>query len=315
MGYELHHGNAFEVMQEFGENSVHAVVTDPPYGVVEFETANVEKMRDGSGGVWRIPPELDGSERKPLPRFTVLSEDDKQKLRNFFYSFGETVHEVLRPGGHVFVATTQLLMHEVSKQLDEAGLERRDVLVRETKTLRGGDRPKGAHEEYDMVSSMPRVWWEPWLVYRKPFEGRLQDNLENWGTGGLRRESEERPFTDLLEDGKTPKEETVIADSAHPDGGEAHPSLKPQYLMRELCHAALPLQKGTIIDPFMGAGSTVAAADALGYDSVGIEIDETFYEMAEEAVPKLSEVETEVEKREDFGSSARGRSQSLSDFS
>jgi len=34
-------------------------------------------------------------------------------------------------------------MHEVSKQLDEAGLERRDVLVRETKTLRGGDRPRG----------------------------------------------------------------------------------------------------------------------------------------------------------------------------
>ncbi|MFP4189053.1 MAG: hypothetical protein ACLFR5_06570 [Halobacteriales archaeon] len=301
MGYELHHGNAFEVMQEFEENSVHAVVTDPPYGVVEFETANVEKMRDGSGGVWRIPPELDGSKRKPLPRFTVLSEDDKGKLRDFFRSFGETVNDVLRPGGHVFVATTQLLMHEVSKQLDEAGLERRDVLVRETKTLRGGDRPKGAHEEYEMVSSMPRVWWEPWLVYRKPLEGRLRDNLAEWETGGLRRESAERPFTDPLEDGKTPKEERKIVADAHPEGGDAHPSLKPQYLMRELCHAALPLQK--------------AAADALGYDCAGIEIDETFYEMAEEAVPKLSEVETEVENRDDFGSSARGRSQSLSDFS
>lgn len=313
MDYELHHGNAFEVMQEYEENSVHAVVTDPPYGVVEFDTANVEKMRDGSGGVWRIPPELDGSKRKPLPRFTVLSEEDKEKLRNFFYTFGEAVKEVLRPGGHVLVATTQLLMHEVSKQLDEAGLERRDVLVRETKTLRGGDRPKGAHEEYDMVSSMPRVWWEPWLVYRKPLEGRLQDNLAEWETGGLRRESSERPFTDLLEDGKTPKEEKKIAADAHPESGDAHPSLKPQYLMRELCHAALPLQKGTILDPFMGAGSTVAAADALGYDSVGIEIDETFYKMAEDAVPKLSEIRTEVEERDDFDS--RGKSHSLKDFS
>jgi len=313
MSYELHHGNSFDVMQEYEENSVHAVVTDPPYGVVEFETANVEKMRDGSGGVWRIPPELDGSKRKPLPRFTVLSEEDKDKLRNFFYTFGEAVNEVLRPGGHVFVATTQLLMHEVSKQLDEAGLERRDVLVRETKTLRGGDRPKGAHEEYDMVSSMPRVWWEPWLVYRKPLEGRLQDNLAEWETGGLRRESEKRPFTDLLEDGKTPKEERKIAADAHPEGRDAHPSLKPQYLMRELCHAALPLQKGTILDPFMGAGSTVAAADALGYDSVGIEIDETFYKMAKEAIPKLSEIRTEVEDRKDFD--AKGKSHSLKDFS
>lgn len=305
MGYTLHQGNAFQVLEEeYPENHFHAVVTDPPYGVIEFETANVEKMRDGTGGVWRIPPELDGSKRKPLPRFTVLSEDDKEKLRNFFGTFGDSVRRILRPGGHVFVATTQLLMHEVSNQLDEAGLERRDVLVRETKTLRGGDRPKGAHEhpEYDMVSSMPRVWWEPWLLYRKPFEGRLEDNLDQWQTGGLRRESEDRPFTDLLEDGKTPNEEAEIVRKAHPGTGdekEAHPNLKPQYLMRELCHAALPLQEGTILDPFMGSGSTVAAAHALGYDVVGIELDSTFYRMAENAIPALAEVETSVEKRDD----------------
>jgi site-specific DNA-methyltransferase (adenine-specific) len=315
MGYELHHGNAFGILnEEYGTNSVHAVVTDPPYGVVEFETAHVEKMRDGTGGVWRIPPELDGNERKPLPRFTVLSEDDKEKLRNFFATFGETVERVLRPGGHVFVATTQLLMHEVSAQLDAAGLERRDVLVRETKTLRGGDRPKGAHERYDMVSSMPRVYWEPWLLYRKPLDGRLQDTLDEWQTGGLRRESAERPFTDLLEDGKTPQSETAIVREAHPEGEKPHPNLKPQYLMRELCHAALPLQEGTILDPFMGSGATVAAAQALGYDAVGIEIDDTFYEMAENAIPDLAAVETPVERREDVAS-PRDESPSLTDFS
>jgi len=317
MGYDLHQGNAFQILQdEYDQNSIHAVVTDPPYGVVEFETANVEKMRDGTGGVWRIPPELDGSERKPLPRFTVLSEDDKDKLRTFFRTFGESVERVLRPGGHVFVATTQLLMHEVSQQLDAAGLERRDVLVRETKTLRGGDRPKGAHEQYDMVSSMPRVYWEPWLLYRKPLNGRLQDTLAEWQTGGLRRESGDRPFTDLLEDGKTPRSETEIVENAHPDQetAEAHPNLKPQSLMRELCHAALPLQEGVILDPFMGSGSTVAAAHALGYDAVGIELDETFYRMAETAVPELATVDTDVEQRDDVVTDGE-ISVSLTDFS
>ena len=318
MGYELHQGNAFQVLEEeYPENHFHAVVTDPPYGVVEFETANVEKMREGVGGVWRIPPEMDGSKRKPLPRFTTLSEDDKEKLRNFFKTFGEAVERVLRPGGHIFLATTQLLMHEVSKQLDEAGLERRDVLVRESKTLRGGDRPKGAHDhpEYKNVSSMPRVWWEPWLLYRKPFDSRLRDNLGEWETGGLRRESDERPFVDLLENGKTPKNETEIAKRAHPGGeeAEAHPNLKPQYLMRELCHASLPLQEGTILDPFMGSGSTIAAAHALGYDAVGIELDETFYQMAENAIPELAKVETDVEKREDI-QEHRTQSRSLTDY-
>ena len=319
MGYELHNGNAFQILEEeFDENSLHAVVTDPPYGVVEFQTAHVEKMRDGKGGVWRIPPELDGNKRKPLPRFTTLTESDKEDLRHFFKQFGESVERVLRPGGHVFVACTQLLMHEVSKQLDDAGLERRDVLVRESKTLRGGDRPKGAHDhpEYDMVSSMPRVYWEPWLLYRKPFDSRLEENLDQWQTGGLRRESNDRPFTDLLGNGKTPREETQIVKNAHPAGGEeaeAHPNLKPQKLMRELCHAALPLQEGTILDPFMGSGSTIAAAHALGYEAVGIELDETFFQMAENAIPDLARVPTEIEKRDDVAEH-RTQSQSLSDF-
>lgn len=320
MGYDLHLGNAFQVMEdEFPKNHFHAVVTDPPYGVIEFETANVDKMRGGTGGVWRIPPELDGSKRKPLPRFTVLTESDKDKLRNFFGTFGEAIERVLRPGGHVFVACTQLLMHEVSAQLDAAGLERRDVLVRETKTLRGGDRPKGAHDhpEYRMVSSMPRVYWEPWLLYRKPFDGRLEENLNEWQTGGLRRESDERPFTDLLGNGKTPQRETEIVRKAHPgiaEEADAHPNVKPQKLMRELCHAALPLREGTILDPFMGSGSTIAAAHALGYEGVGIELDDTFYRMAETAIPDLTTVRTEIENREDVREH-HTQSQSLSDFS
>lgn len=299
MGYELIHGNSFETLEEeFPDNHFHAVVTDPPYGVIEFTRENVEKMRDGVGGIWRVPPELDGNERKPLPRFTVLDDDEKEMLQEFFQKLGDVLESKLRPGGHVFIASTQLLMHYVSAGFDDASLERRDVLVRETKTLRGGDRPKGAHDhpEFKNVSSMPRVYWEPWLLYRKPFDGRLVENLEKWQTGGLRRESDDRPFTDLLDNGKTPKAETKIVRKAHPGSeevAEAHPNLKPQKLMRELCHAALPLQEGTILDPFMGSGSTIAAAHALDYDAVGIELDETYFEMAQNAIPKLAEVPTE----------------------
>lgn len=305
--HEFEHGtairsNSLELLEEWPENSVHAIVTDPPYGVIEYTRENIEKKRDGEGGVWRIPPSIDGNERNPVPRFTVLDDDDKEMLQEFFQKFGKLAHDVLRPGGHIFIASTQLLMHFVSAGFDDAGLERRDVLVRETKTLRGGDRPKYAHDhpEYSKVSSMPRVYWEPWILYRKPFDGQLRENLEEWETGGLRRESEDRPFTDLLTDGKTPKQEREITRATNPNGDDQHPSVKPQHLMRELVHASLPLGRGLVLDPFMGSGSTVAAAERLGYESVGIELDPTYFEMATDSVPKFAEIDTPIENRPDF---------------
>ena len=48
-------------------DSVHAVVTDPPYGLVEYSRTEKEKLRAGRGGVWRVPPSFDGHQRAPTP--------------------------------------------------------------------------------------------------------------------------------------------------------------------------------------------------------------------------------------------------------
>lgn len=58
--------------------------------------------------------------------------------------------------------------------------------------------------------------------------------------------------------------------------------------MRQIVRAALPLGKGVILDPFMGAGSTVAAAQAVGYESIGIEVDSLYFRIAEVAIPRLA---------------------------
>jgi site-specific DNA-methyltransferase (adenine-specific) len=58
--------------------------------------------------------------------------------------------------------------------------------------------------------------------------------------------------------------------------------------MRQIVRAALPLGEGIILDPFMGGGSTIAAACAVGYHSIGIESDAEFYRMAVRAIPRLA---------------------------
>jgi DNA modification methylase len=264
------------------EDSVHAVVTDPPYGLHEYTAKEQSKLRAGKGGVWRIPPSFDGHRRSPLPRFTVLSDDDRAALQVFFKTWARLIYRVLVPGGNVAVASNPLLAHLVSNALAGGGFEVRGSIARLTMTMRGGDRPKNAHEEFSGVSVMPRSMWEPWVIARKPIEGRVQDNLRRWKTGGWRRISSDRPFGDVIRSSPTTQRERRIAN---------HPSLKPQSFLRQIAYAALPLGEGTILDPFAGSGSTLAACNAVGYLSIGIEKDPVYAEMAEKAIEPLSRIQ------------------------
>src|SRR5204862_4025662 len=135
------------------------------------------KLRARQGGVWRIPPSFDGATRSPLPRFTVLKQTDLDALEQFFLAWARSLIRVLVPGANVVVASNPLLSYVVSGALSRAGLERRGEIVRMVMTMRGGDRPKAAHVEISDVSVMPRSMWEPWLMFRKPIDGRVQDNL------------------------------------------------------------------------------------------------------------------------------------------
>jgi site-specific DNA-methyltransferase (adenine-specific) len=276
---ELFHADCFDWLEQQENNSFHAVLTDPPYGLHEYTPEQQSKLRSGKGGVWRIPPSFDGHVRSPLPRFTTLTVEQLEELRSFFFVWARLLLPKLVPGAHVVVASNPLLSYIVAGALADAGLERRGEIIRLVMTMRGGDRPKAAHVEFQDVSVMPRSMWEPWLVYRKPMEGRAQDNLRKWKTGGLRRPSSDKPFGDVVASSPTRKNERSIA---------PHPSLKPQAFLRQIVRALLPLGTGTVLDPFAGAGSTLAAAEAIGYGSIGVEKDRHYFDMACKAIPKLA---------------------------
>ena len=280
--YDIHHIDAFEWLKTAPMNSIEAVVTDPPYGLVEYSDKELTKLKNGKGGIWRLPPSFDGSKRMPLPRFTVLTEADQKSLRDFSYRLASLLRCVLVPGGHVFIATNPLISHLIYESFMKNGFEKRGEIIRTVYTLRGGDRPKNAHDEFSDVSVMPKSCWEPWGLFRKPCEGRVQDNLRKWKTGGLRRISAEEPFKDLIASSPARRREREIT---------PHPSLKPQNFLRQIVRAALPLGEGMILDPFMGSGSTIAAATACELRSVGLEARAEYFSMAKSAIPLLADLE------------------------
>lgn len=64
------------------------------------------------------------------------------------------------------------------------------------------------------------------------------------------------------------------------DTVNAHPTVKPLKLMESLCELATP-PGGTILDPFMGSGTTGIAALNLGFNFVGIEMGEDYFDIAQ----------------------------------
>lgn len=73
------------------------------------------------------------------------------------------------------------------------------------------------------------------------------------------------------------------------DSNEEHPSPKPPQIIERALRVICP-PRGRALDPFMGSGSTLVAAKALGMSAIGIELEERYCEVAarrlsQEALP------------------------------
>ena len=123
------------------------------------------------------------------------------------------------------------------------------------------------------------------MLFRKPIEGRVQDNLRRWGTGGFRRVSASKPFGDVIESAPTRAAERRIA---------AHPSLQPPAFLRKVVRGVLPLGRGVVPDPFAGSGPTLAAAEAVGSASIGLERDQAPFDLARDALPRLADLRVDA---------------------
>jgi len=66
-----------------------------------------------------------------------------------------------------------------------------------------------------------------------------------------------------------------------------HPTVKPVELMKYLCRLVTP-KGGTVLDPFMGSGSTGMAAKDEGFDFIGIEKEKEYFEICESRINRFS---------------------------
>jgi DNA modification methylase len=287
--YSIHLGNCQEVLKTLDENTLHSVITDPPYGMgMEHWDHSVPSVE-----IWR------------------------------------EVYRVMRPGAFLLSFCSPELYHRMACNIEDAGFLIKDQIMWMTTTkMPKFNRLKPAHEPI-AVAQKPLEGtiqnnFEKWgcgtidiEAARIPWDKKPPTG---WVKGGHKR----RTFG---KDGNTKGSKAVFGtEDANPNGrypsnivGEVlpehqkyfyapratraekgedndHPTVKPVDLMAWLIKIYSPINT-TVLDPFCGSGTTGVAAIQLGRDFLGIDMTEKYVNLSNQRCEQAEQlVQKELKK-------------------
>lgn len=352
------HGDSLHELTKLNDNSIDAVISDPPYGLSNISHANLMNcLKEWALGNYSYLPQAKGFMGKSWDGFVPPP------------ALWKEVYRVMKPGAHALIFAGSRTQDLMGLSLRVAGFEIRDVLQwlygsgfpKSHDVSKAIDKLKGAKravmgkgrsgktaiwqaggmgdvnitapatqqaKKYDGYGTALKPAYEPILLVRKPLIGTVAENVLEHGTGGLnidgcRIDTDEifiqgglsfnrvygkeiRKGGKIYDKGRYPS--NVILDErasnlldiqaptvnrffycakAQPnerkaglDGYNMHPTVKPIELMKYLCTLITP-SGGTILEPFLGSGSTAIAANLLGFKCIGIERELDYVKIAE----------------------------------
>jgi DNA modification methylase len=217
-------GDCMEVVRTLADNSIDAVVTDPPYALVSIV------KRFGADGAAPCKPGKTGAYQRASAGFMGKKWDTGETA--FAIEFWAEILRVLKPGGHVAAFGGTRTFHRLACAIEDAGFEIRDCLMwhfgsgfpKSHDVSKGIDKAAGAEREIvgtkptlhrgvasdheygfasagDIAITAPATTaakqWQGWgtalkpsteiiCLARKPLSERtVAANVLRWGTGAI----------------------------------------------------------------------------------------------------------------------------------
>lgn len=308
-GITLYQGDCRAIMRTLPADHFDAIITDPPYGITflgeKWDTATPTGFQSwaqswGEEALRVIKPGgylLAFSATRTYHRLTSGLEDAGFEVRDCM----AWIRADGKPSG-VDLSSSFDRDASVLDQREGRVIERWDTSKTATDFSNYKLQASGAP-----VTDEAKAWegwgvglkpaWEPIVVARKPFEGRLVDNVREHGTGAMNIRAGmnavnglyppnllmgEQAMAAAVEQGapdhvwpvfryqpKAPKRERPIV------GGVQHVTVKPLELMRYLVR--LVVKPGSLIlEPFAGSGTTLQAAAMENTRAVGCELADRY---------------------------------------
>lgn len=277
---ELVVGDCSTMLADMSSASVHLVVTDPPYFLDRLDDSwshekieHSRKYADTIGG---------------LPIGMKFDSDQGRRLQEFLTPIATELFRVLKPGAFMLMFAAPRLSHRTAVAIEDVGFEVRDILAwhfRGKAQFKAFTMNHFVNRRNDMTDAEKRdaicrldgrrtpqlrPQYEAIVLAQKPREGTFVNNWLTYETG----------LIDAAQtlDGNVPQTVMTVEKQAK-DKFNGHLTAKPVMLIEHLIRV-FSAKGQTVLDPFVGSGSTCLAARRCGRHSVGIDINPGYIEIA-----------------------------------
>ena len=281
MKIDLMYGDCLELMKTIPDGSVDAIVSDIPYGI-SFSTWDVLHENKNSALLGKSPAQeksaLFKRRGKPLNGWSKEDKDRGKEFSDWCSVWLKEVYRVLKPCSPLLVMTGRQYQHRFTIAAEDEGFLYKDYIswhkthapfraqnINKVLTKRGID----SQGNYRLGNLAPVV--EPIVYLIKPYKqgSTITEHYIETGLGCF--------------DANVLTENFVSLGAKVKD--KLHETQKPVELMSLLVR--LVTKDGhTILDPFMGSGTTGVACANTGRNFIGIEKDEKYFQIASERINK-----------------------------
>ncbi|MBR2491414.1 MAG: site-specific DNA-methyltransferase [Ruminiclostridium sp.] len=288
------HGNSIELIKELANNSVHAIISDIPYGIGyddwDVLHNNTNSAYGGASNAQLEAGSLFKRRGKPLNGWSEADKKIPAEYQEWCESWASDWLRVLKPGGSCFIFAGRRFAHRCIVALENSGFTFKDMLSWEKNTAphraqrlsavfeRRNDTNNAESWQNWRVANL-RPLFEPILWFQKPYKtgGTIADNVLQHGVGAWN----EAALRDYLIGDYYDKSSNIIRVAITSDDHGKHTAQKPLALM-ELLVSLVTKEGQVVLDPFAGSGTTCVAAQRLNRHFIGMEIDARNCEIAKQ---------------------------------
>lgn len=291
-------GDCLNFIPDLAENSIDLFLSDIPYGI-SLDDWDVLHNNTNSALLGKSPAQegKSGFKRrgKPINGWAQSDRNIGLEYQQWCQNWATKVHPKMKDGSFLFVFGARRTMHRVINGFEHSGFLLKDTLAwKKPSAHHRAQRVSIVLERRGLVEEAKKWegWrlgnlapiWEPIAWFMKPYKigGTITDNILKHEVGAINTDEckvNGPSSTNLLDFGFRQNEPRI------------HEAQKPLDLIKYLIMLTTQ-ENQVVLDPFMGSGTTAAAAKILKRNFIGFEVNPEYHQ---ESLERISEAGSNTE--------------------